>query len=343
MAPTTAIKKCTVCKNPTKGHVGRAGKGNCTMKPMEDDEDVSSLGKKNIVEVLAPQRTEVVEEAIKEDVGAEPWEDVSTSPLPCEQPAHMALKRTKNEAKRIHSKSDGKVDIREYVAGKRFVMCTCMVEGGSISPCECEGVLVVGEDLKNGAKITNFPLVRDPLAMKNLKVVLTLDAADGWSSEQQNVLNFKPSVSSKGIVVEGDVKLEMKRAVELVKGRRKLSVLWQLTCTDVRIGYMAARFVEKDIVSPENVADVTCRLWEMVEQTPGMWSPRPPGAEEDVFHGEEDSLEEGEDEDESVDEIGEMSGEVKEMSTDEESDKEKDEDSEAASETLEETEESDEE
>ena len=88
MAPLTGIKKCTVCKNPTKGHQGRAGKGNCTMKPLED-EDVPSQGKKNIVEVLAPQSTEdVEEEAIEETVEAEPREDLSKSPLPCEQPAH---------------------------------------------------------------------------------------------------------------------------------------------------------------------------------------------------------------------------------------------------------------
>ena len=319
------------------------------MKPMED-EDVPSQGKKNIVEVLAPQSTEVVEEeTIEKTIEAEPWEDVSKSPLPCEQPEHMALKRTKDEVKRIHSVSDGKVDIREFVAGKRFVMCTCIVEGGSISPCECEGVLVVGENLEDGAKMTDFPLVRDPLAMKNLQVVLKLDEAGGWSSEQPNALNLKPSVSAKGIVVEGDVKLEMKRAVELVKGRRKLSVLWQLSCTDVRIGFMAARFVEKGIVSPENVADVTCKLWEMVEAMPGMWSPRPPGAQEDVFHGEEDGLEEEDgsqeegEEDESGDVVGDMSEVVEEMSTEEESDEEEDEESEAASETLDETEESDEE
>ena len=191
------------------------------------------------------------------------------------------MKRTKTEARRIHSKSDDKIDIRTIVARKKFAICTCRLD----STCECEGELVFGENLKDGAVLLDYPFFSDPLSMKTLRLDLKVDS---WSPEKPNELLLNPSVLAKGIVVEGEVKLETKRAVTVVKGRKEMTVLWQLSFTDVRIGYTAAKYVKKGIKSPANLADVTCKLYEQVEETPGIWSPRPTGAQEEVFDNFED-------------------------------------------------------
>ena len=263
--------------------MGKAGKGNCTMEPLEETEDVAKPLKKNIVEVLAQKKN--LEEKKEQEAGEEllhaaPLEDGSLSPLPCEQPAHLALKRTKTEARRIHSKSDDKIDIRTIVANKKFAICTCQPDTSSDSPCECEGELVYGENHKDGAVVLKYTFFCDPLSRKTLKLDLVVDS---WSPEKPNELLFNPSFLTKGIVVEGEVKLETKRAVTVVKNRKEMTVLWQLSFTDVRIGYTAAKYVKKGIKSPANLADVTCKLYEQVEETAGIWSPRPTGAQEEVF------------------------------------------------------------
>ena len=56
----------------------------------------------------------------------------------------------------------------------------------------------------------------------------------------------------------------------------------------MRIGFTAAKYVKKGIKSPANLADVTCKLYEQVKEMPGMWSPRPPGDQEEVFDDLED-------------------------------------------------------
>ena len=278
------------------------GKGSCTMEPLVETEDVAKPFKKNIVEVLTEINNlegntgaEAVEvlvqtnnlegntEAGEEDAKPSPWEDVSLSPLPCEQPVHLALKRTKTEATRIHSKSDDKIDIRTIAVNKEFTVCTCQLD--TSSDCECEGELVSGENLEDGAVVLGCPFFCDPLSRKTLKLVLEVHS---WSLDKPNELVFKPSISTKGIVVEGEVKLEMKRAVTVVKGRKEMTMLWQLSFTDMRIGFTAAKYVKKGIKSPANLADVTCKLYEQVDEMPGMWSPRPTGDQEEVFDDLED-------------------------------------------------------
>jgi len=132
-------------------------------------------------------------------------------------------------SKRIESKSDEKIDIRKFIAGKRFLICDCenlendehwqkakAINDSIEDDCECEAYIDFTKDL--GGVIKNINV---GYSMSEYEV--DFDQKTGWIKKTPNEI-LLTIYSTSEEKTSGEMRLKSSRRVELVKGKKQLSL-----------------------------------------------------------------------------------------------------------------------
>jgi hypothetical protein len=264
-----------------KGHIGKTGVGKCTNGSVQKKKEPAKKKllldkKKTVVDIVLEAKTNL---AMRDELAEQ------FSPLPCELLGSLSLNRSEKKHAILPSCSDTVGDITSLVMGSRFCICTCGQEADEVLECECPGEIVMAEaDLvsrKPLGVVVNFPLFTDPETEEIMKPNLLMGS---WDKEKPNILGLTLELRTKKVEMDGEVQLEVIRAVEMVKGRNMISILWKASFKDVIIRKDATDQAEV------NLENLPAQLWEMVETEQGVWSPKPGTVPVEAF--EEESTEE---------------------------------------------------